>query len=298
MSSLKITPENNETFIVEKSNEPGTAAQGAMFRDFGNLKAGFIFGRKGESVNYTSSNQIRPVEGFISAGQGNFRGGLGVSWFERHANNQPDQNMKLKVGAMIGASESISFEPFAHYMLIGKEKSNGADPKHKDFAFGTRLVFSEKVKVFTGYRKYKVKNDVNARSRDAYGFGVSHQVAVDEKTSFVYALGFWRQTNNDHNILPINMAAETQVLSWLSLRGGLEYHFHNVQNETSRGDTTTGRIGLTASHEKLNFDFVVGSNSQNSGTGTAHVETADQVDSQAFGFDGGFFSGAALRYLW
>ncbi len=314
--------------VVEKSNHPGSSAMGVLIKEVGTLRVGAVLGRQWDSslpsragdltgifANLPGANagQVRTLELFAGMNLNEMgSAGLGLSWGRfvdgmRTATKDDDFSatlLKLRLGAKIK-----NIEPFGHINLIGREKLNNSVPaavmdvRHRDFMLGARFVMDEKgLKAVGGYRRYtqKVKSPAGFgdQVQDAFGLDVNHEVAFTEGGRIYYGGGFWRITSVDNDLVPFHMAIEMDPYSWLTFRAGLMHTLYNFSKGTSGSNSTTGRLGFSLKRDKYAFDWMVGSNSSRTGSVGAAFESGADGDSQAFGFDGGFFTAAAIRAEW
>jgi hypothetical protein len=287
---------NADQFLLEKSNNPRSTAQGGIFKSIGPVKTGLFLGRGSDTRFFTRANEFRPIEVLAAFGNEQMSVGLLAEHFESVLNRKRDYSQKARAGMSFKLNNEIAIDPFASIKVRGRERSHADDIRHREHSLGFRASYQQ-VRFFSAYRNYVRKwgpskvEEIN----EGYGFALSHQAANVKKTQIYYGTGYWRRTQQRRTIVPIFLAAEHGLLSWLTLRGGLDYHLWNMSKSTSLSDNTTGRFGLTASYENFAFDWVVGSNTHRAGAGTAVDEEASQIDTQSFGFDGAFFTAAAIR---
>lgn len=288
--------DSSDQLIFEKSNNPKTTAQGAFIKSVGPLKTGLFLGRTGDSRFYDRQNIVRPIELVAGSKVSNFGGGLSLSYFENVLNKKRDRSLDSKAGVSLKLNDQISIDPYFSWKLMGQEDSTPDKYAHRSNSFGFKANY-EKFRWFSGYRIYYFKwnSGRNKQQIESYGSAISHQASPTPKTQIFYGTGYWRVTSAKRTIVPIFLAAEHTVLSWLTVRGGLDYRLWDVQKGQSINDNTTARIGLTAFADNFAFDWVIGSNTDQSGAAGAVNETLSQVDTQSFGFDGAFFTAAALR---
>lgn len=281
---------------IEKSNFPGSSAQGGFVGSFMNWNVGAYFNRiEGVTGTYgASNNSMRPID-FLIGGDMGVKFGLGVTWAGRKLDtDNSDTDLQLRAGVSVA-----DFEPFVHFKIIGKDKTAGGttEVKNTDMVLGAKYKWGEWAPYAAmTQRKY---NDV--KTYTAWGLGLGRNAMIAEGARMVYSASFFRVGTSGRNMLPIDFAVEGDVLSWLTVRGGLNYHLVDVTGDVSNSDTTTGRVGATIHVGKADLDWALGTTAgATTGAGAGQVvgSEAGAIDYQSMGIGPGFFTAMGLSYRW
>jgi hypothetical protein len=295
---------------VEKSNSPGSTAEGGFVTSVMNFNLGVWVNRgdyfegstyqdktgaNGAATNY-SVTPVRPIEIFAGSDMGTFKWGLGLSYASHSGTTSVTQtgdssDMNVTVGASV-----MNLEPFF------KVKVKGTDPAgNQDFwNIGTRYRFGE----WTPYAAYAnaKNNNITALQEKTWGFGLGRSAKLAEGVKLNYALSYWNVTDTitgsdtKRQMLPIDISLEGDVNSWLTLRAGLGYHLVDKTQGTSAADNTTGRIGATIHAGKADVDFAAAKYAPSAGTETQAAGTG--VDAQTLDIGSGFFTAMSVTYRW
>ena len=261
----------------------------------------------------------RPIDVMWAGDFSGMKFGLGLTYGYRQKANPnfestPDSNNRLQDLVLKTGASVMDFEPFVQFKVIGKDDSApaGVNPtiteqKSQYFLIGTRYRYGEWTP-FAYFRKDKVQQDVTPSGgtavhtelkRSYYGLGFSRTTKMGEGTNLSYGTGYHKvngsgdgvNQGNGRAIIPIELALEHDVASWIAVRAGASYRLWDQRDGITAADSTTGRLGASFKWGKATMDWAVG------GTNTLNGTTAS-VDSQNFDVSHGFFSSASLTYAW
>ena len=300
---------------IEKSNSPGTTAEGGFVIGAMNLNLGVylnrtsgITGVTNEALTHTGVANYRPIDLIAGGEMGNMKWGFGLTYGSVDAPGAtPPANgrdLTLRAGLQV-----MELDPYISYKVLGGDNAGGgaaATTSFKDINVGTRYHYGEWVP-YADYHHMSDNTDGSSAnpSENAWGFGLGRNVKVADGVSMNYAISYWRDSLNNNtgaagnyveNTIPINLSLEGDATGWLTLRAGLQYRLYDKKTGTGTvADATNGRIGATVHVKKVDFDWAVGTDN---GGAEAAAETATQTDKQAFSIGGGFFTAAALNYHW
>lgn len=261
----------------------------------------------------------RPIDVMWAYDMSGMKFGLGMTYayeqdpnpnFHEATNNGNRlQDMTLKAGASV-----MDFEPFVAFKVMGSDKNTpaGATPtvteqKSKYMMFGTRYRYGEWVP-FAYWRKDKMEQSVTPASgtatntelkRSFWGIGFSRTTKLGEGTHLTYGTGYHKLSGqgdgttqgNGRAIIPVDMALEHDVASWIAVRAGASYRLWDQKDGITQADSTTGRMGAAFKWGKATMDWAVGGANTLNGTSAS-------VDSQNFDLSHGFFTAASLTYAW
>lgn len=299
--------------IVEKSNYPGTTAQGGFMSSLVFLNYGMYVNR-GNAVAtnpLVATNGIsalppgvaspasgysaglkptRPVEVFLGSDMG-IKWGLGLTYASNVTASGDSSYVLAHLGAILPVLES-----FATIRLGGSEPGKS----HGFYRAGFRHRWGE----WAPYGVIATSNDddgTNNLRETTWGLGLARNTKAAEGVSMNVALSYWQAhdtgaTEVTRYYLPFDLSIEGDVASWLTLRGGVSYRLLDrsktgSQNSLSIGDTTTGRLGASFHAGKFDMEWAVGK-----ATGT--IEGSTTPDTQVFDLAAGFFTAASLSYRW
>lgn len=175
------------------------------------------------------------------------------------------------------------------------------------------------------------QNDILTQStHTVWGAGIGRSMKVSETARMMYSISYWKSgyevefrtsstpTSNSALVdsgvgptrsvkktvdtMPVDVAIEGDVNSWLTLRAGLGFaiwnrssgrtpgtfanHYLDSERVGSIQDTTNGRLGASMKFDKLDVDFAIGRSA-------ATAEAAGDLDAQNFSFADGLFGAAS-----
>jgi len=308
--------------IIEKgaAGAAGLTNEGGFVASMMNFNVGLFmnrfdaFAKPTNSASPAFATGVRPLDLIVGGDQG-VKWGLGLTYANEKGNGagvgtagSDQSNLTARAGISIN-----NFDPFVSYRIIGKDKPAGAAPaevKNKDMTIGLRYHYGE----WTPYAAYRTGKSETATAVPAVQgkftgmlLGVGRDTKLGEGARLVYGVAYGRTASKDlaattpvskstATIMPINMALEGDVASWITLRAGMRYDLMNklsgntVAASTGGGTqagTVSARIGATIHANKFDFDWAFGQ-------GTA----AGNTDTDTFGIDGGTFTNASLSYKW
>jgi hypothetical protein len=210
---------------IEKSNHPGTTAEGGFVASFSNINVGAYFnrgdavvafpglatgaltagtlagtagggkGNPGSATYFSGSDPLRPIELFIGGDMG-VKWGLGLTYASSSvASTAGDTSTKGNKGyfaANIGAAVQ-GFEPFFGIQLIGNDLDK--DKKHSHVRGGFRYHWGEWTPfaaiLATSYKDETVANTVSKVNGTNWGFGLGRSAKISEGARLNYALSYW-----------------------------------------------------------------------------------------------------------
>ena len=309
--------------IIEKANGSTSSnhAQGGFFTQFLLFRMGFYFNRTqpltsgayaynnngngtatrggtvGSAQGASNGENMTPVEFFLGGQTTSFAWGIGLSYarhkvFTAPTHTETDTDANLSAGFKFG-----DFEPFLRTKIYGRENtarntdasagsfSNLKANHFQDYLLGMRYHYGEWVPFLAGRMQKK-----NALTGYTYGAGIGRTTHIAANTNMNLSIGYWRRIIRyelNQNRVPIDLSIESDVLSWLTLRGGLGFLAYSRSHSVSTNDSTSGRFGASLHIGQLDLDWAIG------GGGTNAVENTDTT---AFDSTNGFFTAASLSY--
>jgi hypothetical protein len=304
--------------IVEKGAAT-SSNEGGFVSSMMNFNVGVFMNRAGafaapaNSVVPAYTTLVRPIDLVVGGDQG-VKWGFGATYANENGTGVGTPGTNTQTNLTLRAGVSINnFDPFISYRVIGKDKPIGAAPAevtNKDMTAGLRYRYGE----WTPYAAYRTGEAETATATPAVRgkftgmlLGVGRDAKLGEGARLVYGLAYGRTASKDlaptpltkstATIMPINMALEGDVASWITLRAGMRYDLMNklsgnttaaLAGAGTQTGTVSARIGATIHANKFDFDWAFGQGT--AGTGN--------IDSDSFGFDGGTFTNASLSYKW
>jgi hypothetical protein len=311
--------------IIEK-NGYGETAQGGFVTNVSNFNIGFFMNRVG-AINsfifdYDSTADMRPIDLIIGGDMG-VKWGLGLTYaanskspigpftpgFPGGKEGVSDEDLTVRAGIAIN-----DIEPFVSYKVIGSARSpvygegTADQSKHRGYAAGFRYRMGE----WTPYAAYTVRTaQIRGNSRKATDqnmvFGAGRTTKLGEGARMIYSLSYVRMNMKNRentgtvfdersSMLPIDLAFEGDVTSWLTLRGGVQYRLMDrtaggnpATQYGTRDDTTVARVGATVKIQKVDFDWAIGN---------GLAGDTNNIDSDTFSLSNGLFTFASLSYRW
>lgn len=287
--------------LVEKSNAPGTSAEGGFVTSIMNFTTGFYFNR-GDAIrsltgqSYSSQTSFRPLD-FVFASDLGVKWGLGATFGNYRDTSTgtaiTGNDITLRLGAQV-----FDAEPFVSIKLLGsQEVEGGAKTKSASMGAGLRYRWGEWSPILA-FRQDKADIAGAQNTVTAVGGGLGRNAKLLEGTSLSYALSFWHASNTaglKRDVLPINMAIESELISWFIGRVGLTYNLFDRTNGGSNVDSTTGRIGGSFHFGKANIDFAFGRATTVTGSETG---AGAGYDPQLLGIGPDMFYAASVGYSW
>jgi hypothetical protein len=277
---------------IEKTNGnvvgKASQAEGGFVANAMNFNIGFFMNRtSGIAGTYgtpATSGGLRPFD-VILAGDMGVKWGVGVTHGDYKAGtdltaSETDINLGVQV---------MDFEPFARFSINGSDKlTAGTETKYSNFRVGTRYKYGEWVP-FAAYGQDKVTTATETTTKE-WGVGLGRSAKMTDTSTLNYAVSYWKQKS--HSIVPINLSAEAELVSWLTGRAGLTYDLINRDTNGSQNSSVLGRVGASFNLGKVSFDWAVGGS-----TGGPVADYAN-VDGQTFDIGSGFFTNASMTYRW
>lgn len=312
--------------IVEKDGGNTGNGMGGFTTGISSVKIG-LFTNRGDAVHPGAATGA-PIDLIVGTEMSGIKLGLGLTWASQYQENTAKNATPFTVPAgqkedrkqqqlIVRAGVNVSnLDVFGHIQAIGKNETSftGTDQQGSvgGYGVGTRYKFGEWTP-YAAFRKATSEATVAAgaakvkrTNRSSWGLGLGRNATVSEGVRLNYAISYWRSfdlaagnnQNFTRNQIPLDISAEGDVLSWLTIRAGLTHRIwdrHNISaaggnaNVAFSSDTlvnTTGRFGATFKIGRVDLDWAVGA-------GAAGTENLDQ---STFGFDGGVFTNASLTY--
>ncbi len=284
---------------VPGSVHSGDTAQGGFIMAVLQFRLAMFFNRVAaiDSV-YENRTNFRPIDIIFGAEAATYKWGFGLTYgsyrgnqIGRDATNtsdvttgkkESDMDLTLRAGAVW-----MDLEPFVAAKVIGSEKTVNPKQSYQDYRAGVKYTYGEWMPIVA----YKFVKSGPHRGH-TYGFGLGRATRISEPVKLIMSLGWWHKYRMAQQYLPIAMAVEGEVLSWLTLRGGLTYYILSRSGDTTTADNTSGRLGATFRLGDLDFDFAVGK------TIAGGAEPGAVADAQNFDLSNGLFSAASLSYRW
>ena len=202
--------DQEDWITLEKSNNPGLTAQGGLKTSLLNFGIGLFVNRVGPLgvTGYTQAANMHPVDITIGADLG-FKFGLGASFAGYNAapaGAAKSSDVTLRAGAQVGG-----FEPFIAYQIAGKEVATTFD----HFLIGTRYKWGE----FIPYGVFQSRSTAGVKT-NTFGAGIGRTTTFGEGGKACMGFSYFRVTGQ-RNVIPIDIAAETSVMSWLTSPGDI-----------------------------------------------------------------------------
>ncbi len=275
------------------------------------------------SGSYTSGsgagNPLRPIELLVGGDMG-VKWGLGLTYASSSSNAGTNGKAgtsapatpgnKGYFGAQIGASIA-NLEPFFGMNFIGRNLDKDLNSHY--YRGGVRYHWGEwtpyAAVLSTNYNDERVAGTLNKLTGTNWGLGLGRSAKIAEGVRMNYALSYWNvheknetnggtgtptvETKWNRSIVPVDMAIEGDLASWITLRGGFAFRIWDSVGGTAAqdvADTTTARLGAGLHFGKADIDFAFG-------MGQSATEGA-QADSQTLGVSENLFTAASLTYHW
>ena len=272
--------------IIEKSNFPGTTAQGGFVSSWGNWNVGAYFNRGNAVVTtpglataaggfvgnisntnaYGAATPNRPIDLMAGTDLGMMKIGLGLTY----ASNNNGTLQTSYLAGTLGA-EIMGLDPFLTYNFMTGDSGPSTD-SHTYIRGGARYHFGE----WTPYFAVSYASDTTVVLPTAaykelnIGGGIGRSTRVSDGVRMNYALSYWAVNDTlapgltvgsstpTRIILPIDFSLEGDAMSWLTLRGGVGFHLIDRTNTANTADNATGRIGATAHVGKVDVEWALG----------------------------------------
>lgn len=304
--------------IVEKGFGTGAAPnalsqnQGGFATSMHNVNFGAYMNNDSAVFNRYNSG-IRPIDVFVGGDFG-YKVGLGVHHAQTFGNAvtaAPTTGSNGHLTVVSLGAQIMDFDPFFHYVVMGSGDSaiTGAQDLSMDmsgYMGGLRYHYGE----WTPYAVYSKSQGKNGNKLDNTRntvVGLGRSTKIGENARLVYSVAYNKTQTKAQNMdavangstnadqVPAEIGVEGDVLSWLTLRGGVGYRFWG--NKTRSGDNTYARIGAGFHVNKVDIDWAFGANSA-AGTAQATSGSTQPYDASTIGFDSQTFSRVSLSYKW
>jgi len=251
---------------------------------------------------------VRPIDVFVGGDFG-VKVGAGLSYAQQSITGS------RFISGSVGAQYE-NFDPFFHYIVTARDNSAATETKRSGYTAGLRYHFGE----WTPYAMYSsIKNETKTATtaKDTSTFyiaGLGRSTKVGETTRLVYSVAYTRAMTDTSGLavagngkgwsarVPVEIGLEGDVLSWLTVRGGVGYRLIDRSGTSGNAaDSTYARVGAGFHVGKVDIDWVFGANSGSAtaGTGTGTTAASTQsIDAATIGFDSNTFSRVSVSYKW
>lgn len=337
--SMAIIEKAQVSTATNPATQSAAIPTGGFTMGLGMVKIGAFFNRT-NSLNPTdggtigTASRLRPIDIIVGGELGGAKLGLGFTYASQKYGNTSvglaatadesftNTTMKFSLGM-----DYMGFQPWGYFETGGNRLSTNfttGQDYGKSTAYGAGL--SYKFGEWTPYIAFRQATstadrtagaaEAKAVDRSGWGLGIGRNMSVSEGVKFNYAISFWStgnaltytgsgstyQSQNARRIqVPIDVSAEADVTSWMTLRGGVMYRLVDQANTNagftavaprngSLNDSTSARLGAGFKIGKVDLDWTVGSTFITGGA------TTSGQDGSTFGLDGGFFTNASVTY--
>jgi len=309
--------------IFEKN--AANSAEGGFVTSMMNFNFGLYLNRQANSngvklLNNSFASSAAGLAGMnpidvIFGGDSGVKWGIGLTYAAYHNSaatvNTVTGNTNANALIVRGGVSVGELDPFFELRLKDNAKANKAtgaltttEEKNTGWAAGLRYHWGE----WTPYGVYNhTKQTITGTgaansSTNKYVIGFGRSTKLGEGARLMYALAAAKMTTDTGGVkaknfvLPLNMGAEADATSWLTLRAGMQYNvFNNTSGSGGTGTSGTNnvlaRMGGTFHAGKADVEYAFG----NSLGGTTAPGT---YDSPAVGFDSETFHTVSLSYKW
>ncbi|MBI4925640.1 MAG: hypothetical protein HY843_06920 [Bdellovibrio sp.] len=260
----------------------GATAEGGFVNAFGSWVLGFYMNRSDATRgSYTNAVSHRPFDLIIASDMG-MKWGLGITFGGyKTGSTTSEKDLTLRAGAQFG-----ELEPYISVKVIGSDKVAAGETKTTGYGGGFKYKWGE----WTPYLAYNKLSSPTGNMNYGWGMGIGRNTKVGE-AHLTYAIALWEDLGPKRWIIPVDMALEGSLTSWLKARAGFTYNLIDITKEVTTGaDTTNARVGATINVSKVDFDWVVGH--------TGFAGGSEVVSGKSFDLASGFFTAASLTYHW
>lgn len=318
----KMFLELGGTVGADSPAETGTKAQGGFTNTFGDYTYGIYLNNNQDNLQAPGASFIAPestIDVFF-AGEGSLGWGLNVFYA---ANNTraavgPEQTASL-LGARVGIDVN-NFQVFSTFDITGKsEQKDGAtfgNELKTKFSWDAGATYAmENWTIFAKFMGFG--QDFNATATTTtetrmsnWGIGAGYKMEATKSTTMFARIEadmgsskVLSGTETKNYNIPLVLAAESQALSWLAIRGsiahsllGQEWQAGNVRN--SFAGTTSVGAGLGLTFGDVQVDGLVATNNTVSASTLGSVPGMNGLPKAdtAFGFGDSMLSRIAVTY--
>lgn len=242
---------------------------------------GTAYGNPYTSGAYPLTDEtVRPID-LIVAGDMGAKWGVSATYGgARSATNKTLNAFGFKAGLIVA-----DFEPFLHFNT-STDKTSGVTDKRYSYTGGVKYKWGEWTPFISGMMSKYTPAAGAARKFDVYGLGVTRNSKLGDGTFFNYTVSFWRGGNT--NVVPLDMSIESDLATWFTARGGLNFRVYSRTEGNSDSRAPTARLGGTFKFGKFSSDLAIGGNSGAVG----------DADSASFDVSNGLFTTASVSYRW
>lgn len=314
--------------IIEKGYINGNAASTTTSQNQGGFATSLYNLNVGAYMNNTDALNLggiaaagtafgtRPIDVFVGGDFG-VKVGASVHYAQQaagtgSANLPGGRHIVGKIGA-----QYMDFDPFFHYVISSRDRSVAED-KRTGYIAGLRYHFGEWVPyaMYANTEAKQTVSSVETKDKDNWWIaGLGRSTKVGEGTRLVYSVAYTRQ-NTENKVgsaggkgwnvqVPVEIGVEGDVLSWVTIRGGIGYNTISRVGDTKNnaGDNTYARIGAGFHVGKVDIDWVFGANTSGTQTGVTNSSggagsTNQSIDANSIGLDSQTFSRLSVSYKW
>lgn len=310
---------NNADTAVEGTEK----AQGGFTNTFGDFTYGLYLNNNRDALQ----NQAATLTGAVNpesqidlffAGEGSLAWGINVFYAGNNVKTAGVDSNANALGARVGIDMN-NFQVFSTFDILGKSKiengaANGNELKTK-FSYDAGATYGmDNWTVFAKYSNFgqDLNTVVTAESRASnlgLGAGYKHEatksttmyarVEADLSSTKPITASATGVETKSYNV-PVVLAAESQALSWLAVRGSIAHSLLGQQwaanTRTSFAGSTTVSAGLGLTFGDVQIDGLVATGTTSpTNNGAAGFGTAPQSNG-TFGFGDSMLSRLALTY--
>lgn len=301
--------------LIEKSTDTSATAQGGFIMSALLFKLGIYVNRPGSTqrilgassyapaLNYAAGTVIRPIELFIGADMG-VKWALGFSYGAATGAAVSGTNVGITAGAQIAF-----LEPFFGMTVYGQDSGSSASgTNHASIRGGVKAQLEDWAPYFAFVNSTNTVASTGARESElVIGGGVGHSTKLTETLRLNTAISFWNAsagtdpsgTVASRQGVPLELSAEGDFLTWLTLRAGLIFHLWDRASlgsasappaaYTNPNSMARGAMGASFHFGKLHMDWAIGGL-----LGAA----PGMVQSPNFDFSNGLFAAAGMTFQW
>ncbi|MBS1959723.1 MAG: hypothetical protein JST80_09650 [Bdellovibrionales bacterium] len=303
---------------TDGSGTSGTA-QGGFTNTFGDYTYGLWMNNNNDfwqaAATGSGGNGFAAPESqldFFLGGEGSMAWGLNLFYAGNAAKVAGISSSASTFGVGFGIDMN-NFQVWANVDILGKSTidngaTNGNELKEK-VSFDAGLSYAQEN--WTWFGKFmNFGTDTNTvvtteRRYSMYGIGGGYKHEMSKATTMFARIEADMDKDDTNGVatqsydIPVVVAAESQALSWLAIRGSIAYSLFGQQwTETTRnsfGGSTTVAAGVGMTFGDVQIDGLVASSAANNGGAATGFGTGNRAN-QTFGFGDNMISRIGLTY--